>query len=188
MVAECGRIAGKKLHPLVVAAVAVTLAGMYFLCLGGGVSGIYTGDVFILLCALAYTGHIVLTGYCGEMDSLLVSCIQFGVSAALSAVVAFLFEDPQWSGIIGSAWAILYCGLLCNSFGNTMQIVGQRYADSPVAAIAMSPESVFGALGGWIVLGERLSGRELLGCALVFLAVLMAQTPDLLKKPPRAAS
>ena len=102
---------------------------------------------------------------------------QFFVVAAESTVAAFLFEAPTWADIAANAWPLLYCGLLSSGVGYTLQIVGQKNLDPSIASLAMCLESVFGALGGWVILGQSLSGREVLGCGLIFAAVVLAQLP-----------
>ena len=88
-----------------------------------------------------------------------------------------LFETPQLSAVLDAAVPILYAGVFSGAVGYTLQIVGQKNTDPAVASLLMSLESVFSALAGWLILHEALSSRELLGCALVFLAVLLAELP-----------
>lgn len=181
MVAVCARFLGKKLHKSVYAAVAVCIVGMYLLCMAGGVGEIYFGDVLGLICAVFFTVHILAVDHFSYCESIRLSCMQFLVCGMISTVAMLLFEQPDLHRLPGmllaAAGPILYAGILSSGIAFTLQMEGQKYAEPSVAAVIMSLESVFAVLGGWIVLGERLSVRELAGCALVFAAVILAQLP-----------
>ncbi len=179
MVAICARFQGKKLHGIVYAAVAVCLGGMYLLCMSGGIDSIYFGDVLGLVCAVFFSMHIMVVDHFSRFESIKLSCMQFFTCGILSAAAMFLFEQPDLSMIVKAAFPILYAGILSSGIAYTLQMEGQKYAEPAVAAVIMSLESVFAVLGGWIVLQERLSVRELWGCGLVFAAVIMAQIPEI---------
>ena len=106
------------------------------------------------------------------------------VTAALSTVFMFLFEQPTLPQLAGAAVAILYCGILSSGVGYTLQIVGQQNLDPTIASMAMCLESVFSALAGWLLLHQTLSATELLGCGLMFAAIVGAQLPDRKKAGP----
>lgn len=186
MVAIVSPFLGKKMHPIVFAAAGVCLVGMYLLCLSGGFDGIYTGDLICLAGAVFYTVHLLIIDRFAKCDPVKLTMLQFAVSAAASAVMAAVFEHPGLDTFAGSLIPLLYVGVISGGVGYTLQTAGQRYADPAVAAIVMSLESVFAAIGGWILLGEVLSSRELLGCALMFSAVLLAQAPNLAKGRTKA--
>ncbi len=171
----------KRLHPLVLLAALCTVAGMYLLCLSGGFGGIYLGDVMELICAVCFTVHILVIDRFSSFDSVKLSLTQFVVSGLLSLVCALIFERPHLSDVLSSWVPIVYTGLFSSGIAYTLQMVGQKYAEPAVASITMSLESVFSVLAGWLLLNERLSLRELFGCALVFAAVLIAQTPEFIK-------
>lgn len=177
MVAICARFLGKKLYKSVYAAVAVCIVGMYLLCMSGGGRGIYFGDVLGLVCAAFFTAHIMVVDRFSYCESVKLSCMQFLVSGILSTAAMLLFEQPDIHMLAAAAVPILYAGILSSGIAYTLQMEGQKYAEPSVAAIIMSLESVFAVLGGWIVLNETLSVRELAGCALVFAAVILAQLP-----------
>ena len=88
-----------------------------------------------------------------------------------------LFETPTAAGIWAARVPLLYCGFISSGIGYTLQVVGQKYTDPTLATLIMSLESVFGALLGVLLLGDVLTGRELLGCALIFIAAVLAQIP-----------
>ncbi|MEA4893413.1 MAG: DMT family transporter [Peptococcaceae bacterium] len=182
MVALCARISGKKLHPIVLFSAAGCIAGMYMLCLSGGFSVIYLGDILVLVSAVFFTAYILIIDHFSKLDSVKISFIQFLVCGMLSLIAMLIVEKPAM-GVLLAAWLpILYTGILSSGVGYTLQIAGQKYTEPAVASIVMSLESVFAALAGWIILDERLSGGELIGCGLVFLAVILAQVPEFIKK------
>lgn len=180
IVALLSRFMGRKLHPAVVIAVFVCLAGMYLLCvpIDQGISGIYVGDAIMLAGALFYSFHILAVGRFSIEDALWLSATQFFVSALLSSICAFVVEGATPADALPALLSILYVGIFSTGLGYTLQNIGQRTVDEAPAAILMSLESVFAALGGWVLLGESMSAPELVGCALVFAAVLLAQAPQ----------
>lgn len=175
------RLRGKKLQWPVIAAVIGCIIGMYLLCMSGGFEGIYTGDILVFGCALGYTAYILAVDRCSQLDGLIVSCIQFIVCGTICAVGMLLTEKPDMTVLLNAAVPILYTGILSSGVGYTLQILGQKTAEPAVASVIMSLESVFAAVFGWLILGEILSARELAGCGLVFLSVLLAQIPDFIR-------
>lgn len=178
MVALAGLGLGKRPHPLVFVAVALAAVGMYLLCAPSGLGSVYTGDWLVLACAAAYAVHILVIDHFNYVDGVRLSRVQLLTSGMISLAGAALFEHPSLAAILSAAVPMLYAGICSDGIAYTCQIIGQQTTDPTVASIIMSLESVFAALGGWLLLGERLSPVELLGCALVFLAVLLAQVPD----------
>lgn len=160
------------------AAVVVCIAGMYLLCMSGGERGIYFGDVLGLICAVFFTAHIMVVDHFSYCESVKLSCMQFVVSGVLSTAAMLLFEQPNVHMLVAAAGPIFYAGILSSGIAYTLQMEGQKYAEPSVAAVVMSLESVFAVLGGWLMLNERLSARELAGCGLVFAAVILAQLPQ----------
>lgn len=181
MVAVMAQFIGKRQHPAVWVAVVVALAGMYLLCVPEGLSDVYVGDWLTLACALGYAVHIIVIDRFPQVDGVRLSQMQLIASAAVSLVCALAFEQPSLAAIMAAAIPILYAGICSDGIAYTLQIVAQKTTDPTVASIIMSLESVFAALGGWIILHESLSPVELMGCALVFAAVMLAQAPDIVK-------
>ena len=103
------------------------------------------------------------------------SCIQFLIVGIISLILAFIFETPNLSAIWGAKIEIMYAGFMSSGIAYTLQIVAQKDADPTSATLIMSLESVFAVLAGWIILGESLSNKELIGCLFVFIAVILAQ-------------
>ena len=113
----------------------------------------------------------------GKVDGVRMSCIQFLVAGVLAIVCMFLFEEPSMANIWDARVSILYAGVMSCGVAYTLQILGQKDTDPTTATLLMSLESVFAALSGWVLLNEALSMKELFGCALVFVAVILAQIP-----------
>lgn len=181
MVALCSKWMGKKVHPIVGVAVVLCIIGMYFLCMSEGFEGIYLGDLLELVCAACFAGHIMVVDRFSYCDSMKLSCIQFITSGTLSLIVMLSIERPALSQIVAALVPIFYAGIFSSGVAYTLQMVGQKYAAPAVASVVMSLESVFAAVGGFLILHEYLSGREVLGCVLVFGAVMLAQIPDMKK-------
>ena len=116
--------------------------------------------------------------YTQRADGVKLSCIQFLVCGVLSAVVMLLFEHPTLSAVQESLLSVLYVGILSSGVAYTLQIVGQKGMNPVVASLIMSLESVISAIAGWAVLGQVLSGREIAGCFVMFLAIILAQLPE----------
>lgn len=158
-------------------AVAVGVAGMYLLCVTEDFR-LTRGDALVCLCALLFSGHILCCDHFAKTgDPVRISAIQFGVVALISGILALCTETPTWDKIAAAGVLILYCGLMSGGLGYTLQIVAQRFTDPAVASLLLSLESVFALLGGALLLNERMSARELLGCLILFAAILLVQLP-----------
>ena len=173
----------KKPSVLVWLAGVVALGGIFLLCFSGNFGGFYLGDVLMIACAFAFTFHIFAIDKFGVgIFGPLLCMMQFFVCSILSFVLSLAFGD--FGTITAESFSaglpyLLYVGIACSGIAYTLQIVGQKFAEPAVASLSMSLESVFAALGGWVLRGSVLSFREVVGCALVFLAILMAQIPEL---------
>lgn len=173
-------ILNKKVGLPVWAGVVIAIAGVYLLCFSGGVSGIYLGDFLVFLCAISFSLHIMAVDkYVPYTGGVKLSIMQFSVAAVISFILAFVFEWNQISvsNILSAVPQILYMGVMSSGVAYTLQIVGQKYAEPTVASLSMSLESVFAALGGWVISGNVLHTREIIGCILVFAAIVVAQLP-----------
>lgn len=182
IVAVIVAIAGKKLQGFVVISVIGTVCGMYLLCLKDGFSGIYIGDLFGLVCAFCFAGHILVVDHYNQTDCIKLSCLQFLTAGTLSLLSCLFTEQIIIKDIIAAAPAIFYAGIFSSGVAYTLQMVGQKYTKPAIASIVMSLESVIAVVAGAIVLHEVLSGREILGCTIVFASVILAQIPGFLKK------
>lgn len=158
--------------------VAMAVVGMYLLCMKDGSFTIERADIMLLLCALAFSFHILVVDYFSpKVDGVKMSCIQFFVCGVLSAVGMLFTETPDISNIQAAWLPLLYAGLLSCGVGYTLQIVGQKGINPVIASLIMSLESVISALAGWVILGQVLSPKEILGCVLMFVAIIITQIP-----------
>jgi drug/metabolite transporter (DMT)-like permease len=136
------------------------------------------GDLLVLIGAFFWTAHVQVVGWLSpRTDPVRLSCVQFGVCSTASAAAALLLEHPALPSILAAAWPILYGGVLTVGVAYTLQVVAQGKTPPAHAAILMSLESVFAALGGGIILGERLGAREAAGCAVMLAGMLASQAP-----------
>ncbi|WP_243031620.1 DMT family transporter [Anaerobutyricum hallii] len=162
--------------------VVIALAGLYFLCITQKLT-IQRGDALILCCSVLYAGQILaIDHYNPFVDGVKMSCIQFLTGGVLGAVFMFLFESPNMAMILNAAGPILYTGIMSTGVGYTLQIVGQKGLNPTVAALILSLESVFSALSGYLFLHQVLTTRESIGCVLMFIAIVLAQLPDIRRK------
>ena len=161
--------------------VALAVAGLYLLCITDRLA-LGKGDILVLLCAVVFAVHIlVVDHFSAKTDGVRMSCIQFLVCGLLSGVCMLITEHPEMRLILQAWQPILYAGVFSCGVGYTLQIVGQKGTDPTVASLILSLESVVSVLAGWLLLGQRLSVRELGGCALMFAAILLAQMPERLQ-------
>ena len=162
---------------LVWLAVFIGVGGMYLLCVKEDFT-LTRGDMLVCICALMFSGHILCCDYFVKLaNPIELAAIQFATASVVSAVIAFLTETPVWTGIVSAAVPIIYCGVVSGGIGYTLQIVAQKYTDPTVASLLMSLESVFAVIAGAVLLGEQMSSRELLGCVIMFAAIILVQVP-----------
>ena len=167
----------KKVEARIWVSVMISVVGLYLLCITDKLV-LGKGDTLVLLCAVVFTVHILVIDYFSpKADGVRIACIQFFITGILSAIPMFLFETPRLSDIFAAAVPVLYAGVLSSGVAYTLQIVAQKDADPTVASLILSLESVFSVLGGWMILGQKLSIREITGCILMFSAIILAQLP-----------
>lgn len=176
---------GKKSSWNIWAAVIITVAGLYLLCINGSLS-VQRSDALILICSVLFALQImVVDHFVIKTDPVRLSQIQFLIAGVISCVMMIIFEIPGkglagWAGSFMSwdAWSsLLFAGVMSSGVAYTLQIVGQKGFNPTIASLLMSLESVFSVLAGWAILGQKLTARELCGCLLVFAAVILAQIP-----------
>lgn len=168
----------KKKIPVTVWIGAVIAAfGMYLLCMSESLS-LGKGDALVFICAILFSVHILVIDYFSpKADGVELSCIQFLTSGVIAFVLAFIFEKPVISDFVAGIVPLAYAGIMSCGVAYTFQILGQKDMDPTVASLILSLESVVAMLAGWVILHEALSTRELLGCLLVFCAVILVQLP-----------
>lgn len=168
----------KKCSRLIWLSVALALAGLYLLCITESFS-IGKGDFLVLICALLFSLHILIIDHFSPLtDGVKMSCIQFFVCGILSGIAMLLTETPSLENILSAWLPILYAGVLSCGVAYTLQIVGQKDMNPTVASLILSLESCISVLAGWLILGQQLKGRELLGCLAMFAAIILAQIPE----------
>lgn len=166
----------KKPNPTIWIAAVIAMVGIYLLCLSGGFDSIYLGDGMLMLCAVGFSFHIMSISVLGEgVNGVKLSTIQFFVCGMLSLFPAICFESVEMQTVVSALPQILYVGVFSSGIAYTLQIIGQKYAEPSVITLSMSLESVFAALGGWLITGDVLGRSELIGCFLVFVSVILAQ-------------
>ena len=151
------------------------MAGLYFLCIKDDLSW-NIGDMYAFIGAIFWSFHILfIDRYADRADNIEISIGQISVCAVLSTILAFTFEEVHFSSMLNAWFPIFYAGVMSSGVAFTLQIVGQRYAEPSHAALIMSLESVFGALSGWLILGEQMTGLEIFGCCLMMSGMLITQ-------------
>lgn len=160
------------------AAVAIAIVGLYFLCITDTFQ-IGKGDVYIFISAILYAVHIlVIDHFAPKVNGVKMSCFQFFVAGVLSVPCMLALETTTVMAVCMSWAPILYAGVLSSGVGYTLQIIGQKNMNPAIASLILSLESCISVLAGWVVLGEQLSDREMLGCVLMFAAIILAQLPE----------
>ncbi len=172
-----GLLIGRRPHPMLWISVVIALVGLYFLSIRGDFS-MSTGDLLVLASAFAFAIQILLVDhYSPKVDVIRLNCIQFAVMALLSSVPMLVLEQPKLPALSDAWLTIVYAGLFSGCGAYTLQMLGQRRMEPAAASLLLSPENVFAAFAGWVILGQKLTARELLGCALVFAAIIFSQLP-----------
>ncbi len=159
-------------------AVFLAVLGMWFLSVKEGGFSLSLGDTLVLLCAVSFSLHIlVIDHFAPKGDGVRMSCIQFAVGSVVGGVCMMFFDPPTLKDLMAAMLCLLYSGCLSNGVAYTLQIVAQKGMNPTVASLIMSLESAVGALAGWLILGQVLTGREILGCVIMAVAIVLAQIP-----------
>ena len=174
-----GLFLGKKVGVKLWISVVIAIAGLYLLCMSGSLT-LQKGDLLVILCAFAFSVHIMVIDHFSPLtDGVKMSCIQFFVAGLVSLIPMFIAEGaPAPVDLLRSWMPVLYCGVLSSGVAYTLQIIGQRGVNPTIASLVLSLESVISVLAGWAILHQTMSGREILGCVLMFAAIILAQLPD----------
>lgn len=178
-----GIVLKRKIPKIMAICVPVAIIGFFLLCIKNDFT-LSLGDFICLIGAFFFTFHILIIDYFIEKGAnpIKMSCLQFLVVGIISLILSFIFENPDLTIIWEAKWEIMYAGFLSSGIAYTLQIMAQKNTDPTSATLLMSLESVFAVLSGWIVLSESLSLKELFGCLLVFVAVILSQIPLPIKK------
>jgi len=168
----------KKVPGIIWFCVALSVIGLYLLCMTEGSFSLAYGDFLVFICAILFSVHILIIDYFSPRgDGVVMSCIQFFVCGILSGFVMLFVENVSVANLTSASFPILYAGVLSSGVAYTLQIVAQKDVNPTVASLILCLESVVSALAGWAILHEALSMRELLGCVLMFTAIVLAQVP-----------
>lgn len=173
-----GFFIGRRVRRIIILCVVLAMVGFYFLCINGDFE-IAFGDLLVFFCAIFFALHILVIDHflLKKAHGIKMSWVQFAIAFLFSATLTALFESPTASILWAAKWPILYAGGLSSGVAYTLQIVGQKYTEPTTATLIMSLEAVFAVLAGWLILGEVMSAKEIVGCILVFMAVILAQIP-----------
>ncbi len=177
----------RKLRPIIWLCVVGAVVGLYLLCIPAesGFGNINKGDVIMLICSLFFAIHILVVDYFSpKVDSVKLSCIQFFVAgivaccfiAPVDPLLGYTF--PTMAQLLDGSFSILYTGIMSCGVAYTLQVVGQADAEPTIASMILCLESVFSVIAGAIILGEAMGAREIIGCVLMFAAILIAQLPS----------
>ncbi len=176
-----GIFLGQKIRMTIWAGVILSATGLYLLSVTSGFS-MALGDFLVLLCAIFFTGHVLMIGWLSPMmDSYKLAAIQFAICAFLNLVFAVFLEKIEFQSILAAAVPLLYGGLLSVGVAYTLQVVAQKHAHPAYASIILSLEAVFAAIGGWLILEEYLTNRALLGCFLMLCGMIIVQVRQVRK-------
>ena len=167
-------------------AVVLSVVSLYLLCIKGSFS-LAPGDLLVLVCAVCFAIHILVidhfTAFC---DGVKLSCLQFLFAGIWSTILALFFDTISFQVLLDCIWPLLYVGVFSCGVGYTLQILAQKGSNPTVVTILLSLESVFAVIAGAVVLHQQMTGREYLGCVLMFAAVILAQLPMPQKKEAKA--
>jgi drug/metabolite transporter (DMT)-like permease len=168
----------------------LAVAGLFLLSISlGEAFSIDPGDVWVLVGAFMWAMHVIAIGRLAPgQDPLKLAATQYLVCALLCAMAALVLEWGAWGNVLEAAPSILYAGVFSTGLAYTGQVVAQRHAPAADAAIILSMESVFAALSGWLALGETLTEQQLIGCALMFAGMLLAQLPSFISSTGKKRS
>jgi drug/metabolite transporter (DMT)-like permease len=184
LVPICGIFIGRRVGLRVWLCAVAALAGMYMLCVKAGAIGsagdlFGKGDLYILVCAFAFTAHILLIDrYSQLVDAVKLSCVQFFVCGLLAGLPAYFTETGTAADVMNAWIPLLYTAVLSSGVAYTIQVFAQKHVPPVIASLVMSLEAVFAALTGWLILGETLTAREFIGCAVIFASIIAAQLPE----------
>ncbi|MGM9858772.1 MAG: DMT family transporter [Bacilli bacterium] len=156
--------------------VIIALCGFFFLSLIGGITNISIGDIYLLGSAIMFASQILTVDHFAERsDPIMVCLIQFAISTVCSFIASLFFESWTIEGIVGAKWSILYTGVLSCGIAYALQMIGQKYTKPSVASLILSLESVVAIIAGVLFLNETLLWNEIIGCILIFIAIIFSQ-------------
>ena len=169
---------GKKIPLKVWIGIAMALFGLYLLSMAGNLA-IGIGEIFLILAAFLFAIHIIIIGHFStRVDPVRLSCGQLLIGGFATVIPMIVIERPTIVSILAAYIPLLYTGIFSSCVAYTLQIFAQKEANPTIAGMLLSLESVFAALAGYLILNQVLNTRELIGCVLIFIAIVIAQLPD----------
>lgn len=178
LVPVAGIFMKRKLGLNIWAGVGLGVIGLYLLSVPAGGFSIGKGELIAIGGAFAFAAHILVIDYfCKSVNNIALSCAQFFFAGILSVICMFIFEEPNIEDILSASVPLLYAGVMSCGVAFTAQIFGQKYSDPTVASILLCLESVFAVIFGFIFLKDKLQSREMIGCVIMFTAIMLTQIP-----------
>ena len=175
LVPMLGLLVGYVVRPIVWVGACIAVAGLYLLSVQG-VETINTGDILVFLGTFAWAAQVLIIGWASpRSDPIRLAIIQTAIAAVLTLIAAAIVEGLSWQQAWAARWPLLYSGMLATSVAFTLQIIGQRKTSPALAAIILSLEAVFAAGAGWVYLDEQLDGKQLIGCGMMLIGILLSQ-------------
>lgn len=172
-----GLLFGKKVAPSLWISVAIAVVGLYFLCIHGTM-GVEVSDLYVLACAFCFAGQIlIIDRFTQRVDGMMLSFVQFVVVTLESALGMLLTEQPSGAAVVAALGSVLYVGVFSSGVAYTLQIISQKGSNPTVVSLLFSLESFFATVATVLMLGQWMSGREMLGAALMLVAVVLSQIP-----------
>ena len=169
---------GKKIPLKVWIGIAMALFGLYLLSMAGNLA-IGIGEILLILAAYLFAIHIIIIGYFStRVDPVRLSCGQLLIGGFATVIPMIVIEKPTIGSILAAYIPLLYTGIFSSCVAYTLQIFAQKEANPTIAGMLLSLESVFAALAGYLILHQVLNTRELIGCVVIFIAIVIAQLPD----------
>lgn len=167
---------GKKTNVKTWVCVALEFVGLYLLCIKGDFS-INKGDLMALVCSILFAIHILLIDNgANKLDSIIFCTTQYVVCAIVTTILMFIFDRPiNIEGVKASLIPLIYTGCLSSAVCITLQVEAQKHMNPTLASLILCLEGVFGAIGGWLILGQTLNAKEFFGCAIIFVAIIISQ-------------
>ncbi len=168
-------VSNKKLSINIIIGSIISIVGIYFLCFSGGFENVYLSDLLLLLCALAYALQIIFVSKYKDIDSVTLTGIQFLVAGIISFVLALIFDKVNMDSFKSAIPALLYLSIISGALAYFMQVFGEKLSDNAtIDSILMSFEAVFATLFACLLVGELLSVKEIIGCVLMTIALIVA--------------
>ncbi len=172
----CGLFMHQKIRPEAWIGAVVAVIGLYFVSFANGIEPAGVGDLVLVIGSFFWTAHIVVIDrYAAKVSPLKFSMVQFLVCGLLCVVCALFTEEITMEAVIEAKIPVLYCGIMSVGVAYTCQVIGQRGTEPALASIILCTESVFAAIGGWLLLHEYMGWRGYMGCALIFCGIILSQ-------------